>query len=222
MNFQEPKPVYGEKMQEEMRAYERVEECSYESQENVYEHEKKTSADKYTPELLRIRYEGFMTYVESCLLAKKTTGVNFRMPGFPEDISENFVKYVIHRNGDTTSTWGCKKGDLHSEIEGRQEVKCFRSNGPLSFTPSSDWEVIYFMDARDYLDNHFTVYRANIKRTSDKWSAIKANKTETFGEHAAAGRRPRLIWKSLNAQLDDCLEMVYEGSFEEVFTPATA
>jgi hypothetical protein len=41
---------------------------------------------------------------------------------------------------------------------GFQECKCFTSDGPLSFTPSSNWDVIYFLDARDWLNDNFILY----------------------------------------------------------------
>jgi hypothetical protein len=57
----------------------------------------------------------------------------------------------------------------------------------LAETPDEiAWVARLYPDARDYLDNHFTVYRANIKRTSDKWSAIKANKAKTSASAAGA------------------------------------
>ena len=52
------------------------------------------------------------------------------MPSIPEDISENLIKFMIHKYGDISSNWSCKTGDLLSSIEGKQECKCFTSDGP--------------------------------------------------------------------------------------------
>jgi hypothetical protein len=114
--------------------------------------------DTYTKELLKEQYQLHKTYV----IGRKNTTKNKckeRMPCIPEDISENIVKQIIRNKlNDSTSSWNCKKWDLYSQKEGVQECKCFTSDGPLSFTPSSNWDVIYFLDARDWLNDNFILY----------------------------------------------------------------
>jgi hypothetical protein len=149
----------------------------------------------------------------------KDLGIKVRFPSIPEDISENIIKFIIHSKlNDKTSNWSCKRGDLVSEKEGKQECKCFTSDGPPSFTPTSQWDVIYFLDARNWLHNKFILYRIPLKRTSDEWKNIKVNKKETFNDQCKQGRRPRITWESLHPQVSKYCTEVFNGTFEEIFT----
>jgi hypothetical protein len=181
------------------------------------------SKDTYTKELLREQYALHKSYVKGRIETTNKIGVKVRLPCIPEDISENIVKYIIHNKlNDTTSSWDCKKGDLQSQKEGKQECKCFTSDGPPSFTPSSDWDVIYFLDARNWLDDIFILYRISLKRTSDEWKNIKVSKTQTFEDQTKQGRRPRITWESLRPQIETHCSKVYEGTFDDIFIPLVA
>lgn len=173
-------------------------------------------ADGYTESVLREQYNLHKTYVKSRMESGKRLNIKFRLPSLPEDISENIVKFIIHKNGDTTSTWDCK-GDLYSSVEGKQECKCFTSDGPPSFTPTSEWDVIYFLDARRWLDDKFTLYKVSLKRTSDEWKAIKVSKSQTFDDQCQQGRRPRITWESLYPQISAHCEKIYDGVFDGIF-----
>ena len=175
--------------------------------------------ETYTSELLREQYALHKLYVKGRIDTNKI-GVKVRLPCIPEDISENIVKQILHKLGDKTSRWDCKKGDLHSQKEGKQECKCFTSNGPSSFTPSSDWDVIYFLDARNWLKDMFVLYRVSLKRTSPEWKKIKVNKSQTFEDQTKQRRRPRITWDSLYPQVEPYCSKVYEGTFEDIFIPA--
>jgi len=177
--------------------------------------------DTFTPDLLRHLYGIHHSYVTSLLASTKTLGVKVRSPVFPEYLSENMIKTILHKGHDTTSTWGCDSGDLHSALEGKQECKCFTSDGPLSFTPSSNWDVIYFMDARGWLQDSFQLYRIPLRRTSDEWKAIHVNKTQTFEDQVKQGRRPRLTWDYLHPQIAPHCTKIFDGSFEDMFTPTS-
>ena len=176
--------------------------------------------DNYTSDILKEQYKLHMNYVKLRKESGERLKIKFRLPHIPEDISENIIKFII-RNwvGDKTSTWSCKSGDLHSDVEGTQECKCFTSDGPLSFSPSTTWNVIYFLDARKWLDNKYVLYRVNLTKTSEKWQALRMSKTQTFGEQMKQGRRPRIIWKDLTPQIDGDYTKVFEGSFDDIFTP---
>jgi hypothetical protein len=184
---------------------------------------KKTSCpedDTYTPEVLREQYGLHKDYVIRRKESAKRLGIKFRLPSIPEDISENMMKFMIHRMGDKTSRWNCS-ADLLSDKEGKQECKCFTSDGPISFTPSSHWGIIYFLDARKWLENKYILWRVDLKRTSDEWKNIKVNSTTTFEKQVLAGRRPRIPWKLLLPQIADNCVKVFEGGFEDIFTPPT-
>lgn len=174
--------------------------------------------DTYTKELLKEQYLLHKTYVKGRINTTNRIGVKVRMPCIPEDISENIIKLIIHNKlNDTTSRWNCKTGDLFSQKEGKEECKCFTSNGPLSFTPSSHWDIIYFLDARDWLNDIFTLYRVSLQRTSTEWKNIKVSKTQTFEDQTNQGRRPRLNWETLYPQIRTYCNKVYEGTFEDIF-----
>ena len=175
------------------------------------------TTDTYTKNVLIKLYTLHKNYIESRITSGKELGVKFRLPGIPEDISENLIKFILHKLGDTTSSWTCK-GDLLSKKEGAQECKAFTSDGPLSYSPSSDWDVIYFLDARSWLQNIFILYKIKLKKSSEEWGSIKISKTQTFNDQAKQGRRPRIGWKQLYTQLSNHIEKVYEGTFEEIFT----
>jgi hypothetical protein len=176
--------------------------------------------DSYTCELLKEQYAMHKAYVVGRIKTTKNIGIKVRLPCIPEDISENLMKYIIQNKlHDKTSRWDCKEGDLLSQKEGKQECKCFTSDGPLSFTPSSEWNVIYFLDARDWLNDNFALYRIPLTRTSPEWKNIKVSKTQTFEDQTKQGRRPRITWESLKPQIDDYCSKVYEGTFDDIFIP---
>lgn len=178
------------------------------------------SNDNYTPSVLKTQYYLHKEYVNGRIKSMIDTGTKFRMPAIPEDISENIVKFILRNKcNDKTSSWNCKSGDLFSEKEGKQECKCFTSDGPLSFTPSTEWNVIYFLDARHWLEDKFILYRINLKRTSVEWKNIRMNKNETFENQCDQGRRPRLSWDLLYPQISSNCVKIYEGVFNDIFTP---
>ena len=177
--------------------------------------QKVEKVDTYTTCVLRTQYNLHKEYVIRRKQSGKDLDITFRFPCIPEDISENIVKFIIHKNGDKTSSWNCG-GDLLSKIEGKQECKCFTSDGPPSFTPSSEWDIIYFLDARKWLDDVFTLYRVNLRRTSEEWKKIKVSKTQTFDDQCQQGRRPRITWESLYPQITEYTTKIYEGKFEDI------
>lgn len=182
-----------------------------------------TAEETYTEEILKMQYELHKSYVKGRIDTTKKIGIKVRLPSIPEDITENIVKNIIHNKlNDKTSRWDCKEGDLQSKKEGKQEVKCFTSDGPSSFTPKSNWDVIYFLDAIKWLDDKFILYRIPLKRTSPEWKNIKVNKTQTMENQAEQGRRPRITWDSLLPQIESYCSKVYEGTFENIFIPIEA
>jgi hypothetical protein len=109
-------------------------------------------------------------YVTTRIETTIDIGVTVRLAGIPEDISENIVKFIIHNKlNDISTVWNCRKGDLESQIDGKIECKCFTSDAPLSFSPSSEWDTLYFLDARDWLNDNFVLFRFPYKRTSNEW-----------------------------------------------------
>ena len=175
--------------------------------------------DNYTKDVLIEFFNVHKKYTLDLKKIKAHTGVDVRGPNMPEHISENLIKFVIQKT-DSTSRWNCKSGDLYSTTEGKQECKCFTSDGPPSFTPSSEWDVIYFLDARNWLEDKFILHRVALKKSSPEWRGVKVSKKETFGDQADATRRPRITWDFLYPQIKDHCTTVFEGSFDEIFKTA--
>lgn len=173
---------------------------------------------RYTVELLKDQYTLHTQYVKERIQTTDRVDIKIRLPSIPEDITENMIKYILHNKlNDITSEWNCKIGDLHSLIEGVQECKCFTSDGPISFTPSSNWNVIYFLDARNWLNNKFILYKVDLTHNSNIWNYIKVNKKQTFRDQANQGRRPRVTWKLLHPQIINHCNKIFEGTFEDIF-----
>jgi len=181
----------------------------------IAESPKSKLEDKFTKKILKKLYTTHLDYYLKQKEIAEKYKIKIRYSCIPESISENIIKFIIHKNGDTTSTWDCK-GDLLSEIEGKQECKCFTSDGPLSFTPSSEWGVIYFLDAREWLSDKFVLWRVNLKRTDELWAKIKVNKKSTFFDQTKQGRRPRIGWETLYPQIASHTTKIFEGTFEQI------
>jgi hypothetical protein len=185
--------------------------------------------DRYTEDVLRMSFTSHKDYVQVRMKIKEQSGLSIRMPNMPEDISENITKFIIHRYGnDDTSKWtkGIMKnnqkitGDLCSEKEGAQEVKCFTSDGPPSFGPSENWDTIYFLDARRFMEDHFVLWRVALSNTSTEWKQIRMNKTQTHEDQSNQNRRPRITWDSLYPQIQSHTTKIFDGTFNEIFTKA--
>jgi len=193
--------------------------CSvYKEDENKFHLNVVDTNEEYSEEMLIEQYEEHKKYTLSRIKAKSKC-VKIRLPNIPNDISENIIKYILHNKlNDTTSKWNCKSGDLFSQKEGKQECKCFTSLGPCSFTPSSSWDVIYFLDAVNWVENKFVLWKINLRNDSIEWKNIQINKTQTFEDQAKQGRRPRISWLKLKPQILNHSSIVYEGTFENIFT----
>jgi len=177
----------------------------------------KSKIDTYSKDTLIEQYKIHKEYVIKRKESAKLLKIKVRLPSIPEDITENIIKFIIHKNGDKTSSWNCKTGDLISITEGKQECKCFTSNGPPSFTPKGNWNVIYFLDARKWLENKYILYKISLQRTSSEWKNIKINQNQSFDDQCKQGRRPRIKWDNLYPQIESYCKKIFDGVFEDIF-----
>lgn len=184
----------------------------------VFSSELGPKADAYTADVVQSQYQIYKQYALSREQVSREARVHIRMPGIPEDISENIIKFILNRHRADQTRWDCTTGDLWSEREGKQECKCFTSDGPSSFTPTTVWDVIYFLDARQWRADQFTLHRVSLSNQSDTWKNIKVNKTQTFFDHTQNGRRPRISWTHLFPQIQDHCEQVFQGSLKDIFS----
>lgn len=181
--------------------------------------------DTYSADVLRESFTDFRAHYVTRLAMKERTQGAIRCPNTPEDISENFIKFVIRNKVGAPSVWAKmagRPGDLWSEVERVQECKWVTSDGPCSFGPEKDWNVLYVGDAREWLSDRFRIYRIPLAAKSPEWCAIRMSATETFGQQCAQGRRPHIGWDALYAQIRDKAQLVYEGGFEGIFNSETS
>ena len=191
---------------------------------------KEECLDKYTPDILRIRYKMYRdNYVETMRIIKEND-LPIRHQNPPEDVTENIVKFIINNyDNDPTCKWAKSikhksvkiTGDLYSEkypIDSPPEVKAFTSDGPSSFGPKKKFGVIYFLDMREWLNDNFILWKLNLSNDSSEWKDIKMNKTQKYEEQCKEGRRPHISWDNIYSQMPDKCIKVYSGKFEDIFT----
>lgn len=119
-----------------------------------------SSNDNYTFEILIRCLDKYITDLQfnneiNSLMSKKKR----RNEIFPSDISENIVKFVIASKYRIMPCWDTDKGDIvinKKQIFKQIEVKGFMSNGPSSFGPKENWDLLYFVDGQDIINKNFT------------------------------------------------------------------
>lgn len=177
-----------------------------------------STSDLYSKDVLRRTYQSHKGYVKELIAISSETNLKVRLPNMPEHISENIVKFILqNKMGDKTCSWDCKKGDLYSALEKQQECKTFTSDGPPSFGPNEEWDVLYFLDARKWLEDHYILYRVGLSNRCDAWRNVKVNKNQTFGDQCQQNRRPRITWEALYPQISTHCTKIFDGTFEEIF-----
>lgn len=149
-----------------------------------------------------------------------TKTFNIRRPNFPEYVSENIVKFFINKF-ERVKCVNSDVGDLCKIIDFKKirvEVKCFTTNGPISFGPNEYWDEIYFLDASNFLNDEYKIYKADLSNTNSNFLNLKVSKLQTFGMQCSEKRRPRINFSFLKQQLDNHKEfsLVYSGSYENL------
>ena len=165
-----------------------------------------------------------MRYIETykdLIYIIKNTGIKIRHENPPEDVTENIVKFIIRNHGDDKSCVWCKSikksGDIWSEKYKCPEIKSFTSEGPSSFGPTKEFDVIYFLDIRGLLKDKIILWRVNLTNESTEWKNVKVNDNETFEDHCKSKRRPRITWSKLYLQISKHCDKIFEGKFEDIF-----
>lgn len=179
--------------------------------------------DKYISDILRMRFKRIRQRAIEDLEDMKKYDICFRMQNPPEDVTENIIKNIVkNHEGDTTVVW-CRlielPGDLDSTTSGIIETKSFTSGGPSSFGPKKKFNVMYFLDMREWLNDIFIVWKVNLTHASHEWKGIKMNKDETNEEQCEDGKRAHISWEKIKSQLPpEKITQVYNGTFEGIFT----
>ena len=176
--------------------------------------------DKYTIDLLKIRYKEYRDSYNTIEIYKMKE-IPLRHQNPPEDMTENIVKFIIRNYENDKSCIWCKglkmKGDLYSDTQHQIEVKAFTSNGPCQFSPSSKFDVLYFLDLREFLNDKIILWKVKLTSSSEEFKNIKVNKIQTHSDQCKEGRRPHINFTSLYPQIKDHCKEIYNGSFENIF-----
>lgn len=116
-----------------------------------------------------------------------------REPNFPEGLSE--VAFCIYSGSNRFIS--LKRGSTNTSFDtynlrkkkAEQIKACSVERDLTSFGPESKWDDIYFLDFYNggKLDGTFNVY----KIPTDWIYKMKVNRTQTFKQQQAQGRRPR-------------------------------
>ena len=154
-------------------------------------------------------------YINKLKKFKKKTNFALRSPNFPECISENIIKEFINIIEGRICKNSVSGGDLQVVENNKNikiEVKCFTSTGPTSFGPFEKWDEIYFLDAFNFVNKEFKIYKLKLSNNSDKFKGIKINSKKTYEQVCKEGKRPRISFELLKKQLSEDFQIVYNGS----------
>jgi hypothetical protein len=163
-------------------------------------------------------------YIKYCVeidkISQHTKYKKGRYPPFPGEITENIVCNYIAKNDPAHGEpiWDKKEsGDL-LYMGNIIEVKGFSSPGPTSFGPDCSWVKIYFVDAYDFRNKKFKIYEIPLANTDPRFRDIKFTKTQTFGQIAGTGKRPRVDFMTIYNQLTPLglCNLVFDGYLVEL------
>ena len=143
-----------------------------------------------------------------------------RNENFPSDISENIAKFAVFKKYGIMPCWDTKKGDViisKKSLSKQLEIKGFMSSGPSSFGPKEEWDILYFVDARDIYNKIFKVYEVKMTNKDDIFRNIKISKTENYGMIADGGKRPRGCFETIfKPQLGNYCKLIFDGHISEL------
>ena len=181
----------------------------------------KKSSDNYTLQVLNKCLDKYIVDIEfneqiNALISEKKR----RNENFPSDISENIAKFVIFKRYGIMPCWDTDKGDLvinKNPIFKRIEIKGFMSSGPSSFGPTEKWDILYFVDARDFKNKNFKVYEVKLSNTHNNFRNIQMSKKNTYGNIADCGKRPRGCFDTIfKPQLKQDCKLIFDGHISKL------
>jgi hypothetical protein len=145
----------------------------------------------------------------------KKDGYITRLPNIDSAISENLIRFIVL---ETVPDVICSiVGDLSSPTIGKIECKYFSSSDPMSFSPTSYFDMLYILDGTDLIGSgHLKLYKINVKSTDDTWKQLKINKKDTFETQSLQKRRPRLSHESILRQLRHLTTVEYDDNIDKL------
>lgn len=173
--------------------------------------------DKFNLKKIIEMLDSFINYTKTLHeINKSLTNKKIRLPNFPSEISENIVKLAIQKKYNVCPNWDTISGDL--ELNGKKiEVKGYSSNGPASFGPTENWDTIYFINCKDFLNKNFIVTEVNLSNKDDTFNLIKVNEKQTYKDQCNQGKRPRIAFDKLQKQLpEESHKVIFDGNLDQL------
>lgn len=144
-----------------------------------------TQIDFYTYDVLLCNFNIYRTYAESRRISSIIYNLKYQEPIMPNDVSDNIIKFII-RQFSGQLCYSTKTGQIFSAKFGRIECKTIThiKKEVITFLNGETLDTVCFLDLRNWLDNRFILYIANVsgecgqqlsnnKRISIKWESIK-------------------------------------------------
>ena len=166
-------------------------------------------------ELLYMYIQNFEKIKE---INKRLSKKKCRNENFPSHISENICKLAIAKKYRVMPCWDTQHGDL-IVLNKQLEVKGFMSDGPASFGPTENWDYIYFVDAKDFMNKKFKVFEIRLSNKHPIWRSVQLNKKETYGMIADANKRGQLrgcFYKVFKPQLESYCKLIFDGYLDDL------
>lgn len=162
--------------------------------------------DLYSRRVLKSTFYLHRAYI---LKLKKIKCIK-RIPGLPEHLSENMIKFIINSNSGNNAVWNQKGCDL-KDNNVRIECKSVTSNGPITFGSKQEWDHLYILDARRWLRNHFKLYMTDIGSESEEWKSVRITKQLCIKDTPCG---VKIIWDKLKPQVP--FKLIFSGTFKDI------
>jgi hypothetical protein len=149
-------------------------------------------------------------------LVKKYGKAGGRIDGLSQELSETMCMIIYNNKLNDKTCRKAETGDIQSDIDGRIEVKSKSTNtdAPGSCGSDQHWDTLNKLDVSGIIEDRIKLWRLRIKDTDERWDQFKpANKNRDLKLV-----RPRLNWKKIEEEFKDEIQIIYEGTFEGIFT----
>lgn len=177
----------------------------------------KINYENFTLNNLKLFLESYF-YIDNTIksINKELKNRKCRRINFPSEISENIVKFILQYKYNKKCTWDNKYGDLIFDDKYKIEVKSFTSDGPISFGPDENWDIIYFLDSKKYNENIYILYELKLKNTDLIWKNLKISKTQDFYQQCQEKRRPRISFDKILLHFQDNINIIFSDSIDSL------
>jgi hypothetical protein len=130
----------------------------------------------YTADMLLKRYDSYRAYVTRHINEQKALKMRIKLPGFPEEITTNIVKFALYNKLNDLS--GRYRGEIPGYLtmgDDRGVIQC-QSIGGASSIISATCDVVWILDIGNWRDDQFIIYRIKkMPRGDITWEFAEAN-----------------------------------------------